>query len=385
MWEPLSLLFKAAVVRLAGAGSGSGSGSGLEVHPFLLASAVVHTANACLLLLTTRAVLRALNSGGGGGGIVRSAPLLNAGHALGVLCFAVHPLRVEVLGWASCLPYVLAALLAQGAVYLHLLARQQQLARHPLIVRRKWSAVGMALGSALTYGCAVLCKAAALPVVAAIVLLDCAIALHQEGHRKGVEEGMEAGEDVGGQKEKRRQGKPGKTGKTGKTGKMTPGGGGGGGGGGGVGSSVEKYGACRMWAILKSSLWSNMPSLAIGVALAAKTWTLQRPASSSFSSSSSSSTSSSSSSSASSSTSSSSSSSASSSTLYGLYGHVGLSFPERVVRAGGAAAWYPLRTLWPTSDGLHAWYVRYVPINRLFRRRDNRLFVVVMHMSKHLD
>ena len=76
-----------------------------------------------------------------------------------VLMFAVHPLRVEALCWASCQPYLLAALFSLLAIAAAAAARR----RHSAVC------FGLAL---FFYTCATLSKAAAVPLPLCMLLLD---------------------------------------------------------------------------------------------------------------------------------------------------------------------------------------------------------------------
>ncbi len=83
--------------------------------------------------------------------------------ALAVALFAVHPLRVEVVAWASCQPYLLCSFFAMhcALAYLHSADASTPSAR------RSWLA-----GSWLFFVMAVLSKAAAVPLPAVLLILD---------------------------------------------------------------------------------------------------------------------------------------------------------------------------------------------------------------------
>eukprot|EP01052_Picozoa_sp_SAG31_P028212 SAG31_NODE_2704_length_5215_cov_11.187647_1_plen_404_part_00 len=76
-----------------------------------------------------------------------------------VIGFAVHPQRVETLCWASCQPYLLASVFTLSTIVAAVAARRKHSVR--------WFMV-----SCTAYGCAVLSKAAAIPLPLCLLLLD---------------------------------------------------------------------------------------------------------------------------------------------------------------------------------------------------------------------
>jgi tetratricopeptide (TPR) repeat protein len=76
---------------------------GLAPAGYHLASLILHAANAVLLYALIRTLVsRAMPDGGGS----RSRPAISVMSGLAAAVFAVHPLRVEVVAWASCQPYL---------------------------------------------------------------------------------------------------------------------------------------------------------------------------------------------------------------------------------------------------------------------------------------
>ncbi len=85
------------------------------------------------------------------------------GAALATALFAVHPLRVEAVAWASSQPYLPCALFAVLAVLAYLRAAGEATAA------RRWTWLLLSL---ILYAAALLSKAAAVPLAAVLVILD---------------------------------------------------------------------------------------------------------------------------------------------------------------------------------------------------------------------
>jgi tetratricopeptide (TPR) repeat protein len=92
VYEPLALILKAMIVRTFG----------LEVRAFQLVTLGLHILNSCLLFLLARKLLFLAQSDS----MADLRPGLGA--FLAALLFALHPMRVEVVAWASAQPYALA-------------------------------------------------------------------------------------------------------------------------------------------------------------------------------------------------------------------------------------------------------------------------------------
>lgn len=132
---------------------------GLFAPGYHLASLALHAAVAAALWALAVAVLTRCpwaRAGGVDGGSIR------AGAAAAAVLFAAHPLRVEAVAWASCQTYLPAALLA-------ILSARAYLRRDASVgrARRAWLAASWAL-----FVGAVLCKAAAAALPAALLVLD---------------------------------------------------------------------------------------------------------------------------------------------------------------------------------------------------------------------
>jgi Tfp pilus assembly protein PilF len=127
---------------------------GLEPWGYHLVSVLWHGANAALFFLLTCALLD------------RARPEVAAmdrtlGVALAAALFAVHPLRVEVVAWASCQPYlpcVFFSLLCL-LVYLHATASGRQRLRSLVVC---W----------VLFLAALLCKSLAVPLPLVLLVLD---------------------------------------------------------------------------------------------------------------------------------------------------------------------------------------------------------------------
>ena len=111
VWEPAALLFKLCV----------GSATGHTAGGCLLASLLLHVANCVLgfcLCCAAAAPAAAGHTPSAGRGLSPSSLWVGC-CALASLAFGAHPLRVEVVEWASAQPYLLAALAALAANAAH--------------------------------------------------------------------------------------------------------------------------------------------------------------------------------------------------------------------------------------------------------------------------
>ncbi len=130
--------------------------SGLDPRGYHLASLVLHAANAVVLFGLTVVLLGRCRAGD------RGTRLAMAG--LATALFAAHPLRAEVVAWASCQPYLPCALFAMLSVLAYLRAHEPG---RPSRSGRAWL-----IGSFLLMAAAMLSKAAALTMPAVLVILD---------------------------------------------------------------------------------------------------------------------------------------------------------------------------------------------------------------------
>jgi tetratricopeptide (TPR) repeat protein len=131
---------------------------GLDARGYHLTSLALHVLNSAVLYALTVAVLERCVSPS----VAADRRCLRLGAAAAALLFTIHPLRVEVVAWASCQPYLPCALFSMLAVLAYLKASDEGRA-----YRTAWLAGAWALLAA-----ALLCKAVAVPVPAVLILLD---------------------------------------------------------------------------------------------------------------------------------------------------------------------------------------------------------------------
>lgn len=127
-------------------------------------SAVVHTANIvlhatvavmCFFMVRRLMVLGMFEKG------LPSATGLAVGATLAGLLFAIHPLRVESVTWATAQPYILAMIGCLGTVLCYLRANE------PGRNRIAWHA-----GAVTCLVLSLLCKSIAVPLIAVLFVLD---------------------------------------------------------------------------------------------------------------------------------------------------------------------------------------------------------------------
>ena len=208
VWEPLSLVFKMGLVRLsqalgrpragspaltavaeaaAASGRAPASGAGLDPQVFVAAATALHGLNAALLALVVVRLAPFLTPGRAGTTTKASAGW-KLGAAIGAAAWGVHPLRVEVVCWLSCLPY----LLATAATFACLLAYVPLLSTAPAPAAATATSTAATTATLLgmevwrvalvttLYGLAVLSKAAALPVLGLLLVLQLFFARWQQ-------------------------------------------------------------------------------------------------------------------------------------------------------------------------------------------------------------
>jgi tetratricopeptide (TPR) repeat protein len=151
VYEPLGVLLKAVSVRLFG----------MRVQPFHLVTLALHVANACLLFALARRLLAHCDAD------LRDRLRPDAAALLAALLFALNPMRVEAVAWASGQSYVLA-----GSFFLLSLLAYLRYCE----LRPEEGAGGRGLPmlalSALAYLCAVLSKSSAIFLPLVLLLLD---------------------------------------------------------------------------------------------------------------------------------------------------------------------------------------------------------------------
>jgi tetratricopeptide (TPR) repeat protein len=131
---------------------------GMDPRGYHLVSVMLHSFNCVLLYYLTLALLRRAwpESCGAEGRAAR------VGAAFAVAIFAVHPLRVEVVAWASCQPYLPCAMFGMLTTLAYL--RADEAIGGP---RRAWLVLAY-----LLFGLALLSKAAAVGLAAVLILVD---------------------------------------------------------------------------------------------------------------------------------------------------------------------------------------------------------------------
>jgi hypothetical protein len=141
---------------------------GLDPRGYHLASGLLHAGNAVLFYFLSVAL------------VSRAQPDIEPGRlwvvplasGLAAALFAVHPLRVEVVAWASCQPYLPCAGFAVLAVLAYLRACPEG-RRH----------LGWLIAAAVLFAAALCCKAAAMGVPVVLLILD-VLVLHRFGTRR---------------------------------------------------------------------------------------------------------------------------------------------------------------------------------------------------------
>jgi Tfp pilus assembly protein PilF len=131
---------------------------GLKPWGYHLTSLVLYAINTVLLFVLTLSLLGHRQPGS------KPEPpwTLALGAGLAVALFAVHPLRTEVVTWASCQPYLPCAFFLMLTVLAYL--RVSERGRAP-----RW---GWLAGSFVLFAAALLCKAVAVTLPAVLVILD---------------------------------------------------------------------------------------------------------------------------------------------------------------------------------------------------------------------
>jgi Flp pilus assembly protein TadD len=148
-WQPLGWLAAAFEYRLFGPDVASFS------HGMHATSIALHAVAAALAFLLVRRVL-ALHGVADTAGFPSA---LNLGALAATLFFSMHPLRVEVVAWATAQPYILALIWTLASVLCYLNWCQT--------ARRRWLALAW-----LSFALSLLCKPIAVPLVVILPLLD---------------------------------------------------------------------------------------------------------------------------------------------------------------------------------------------------------------------
>ena len=130
----------------------------LDPRGYHLTSLLLHVANAVVLYVLTVALLVRCRTDS----CLESPWTCSLSAGLATALFAVHPLRVEAVAWASCQPYLPCALFSMLAVLAYLRA-------FPMDSSPRW---GWLVGSFLLFVAALLFKAVAVSLPAVLLILD---------------------------------------------------------------------------------------------------------------------------------------------------------------------------------------------------------------------
>jgi Flp pilus assembly protein TadD len=137
---------------------------GMKPGGYHLTSVLLHAANSIILLVLTTVLLERIDHATGEPTRDRRTTTIAA--AAAVALFAVHPLRVEVVAWASCQPYLACALFSMLSVLSYLRASDD---RRPDRERSGWRWLSVAW---FLFLAALLSKAVAVPIALVLVILD---------------------------------------------------------------------------------------------------------------------------------------------------------------------------------------------------------------------
>ena len=150
VWEPVAIVLKLVLVQAFG----------LHARTFMGAAVALHAAGCWLAMELALRAADLLGPGPAGG-----KPTTPHAWAAALL-LGIHPLRVEALAWASCLPYEISTIFVLLACLCHMRHR----ARWPPPAARPFGPWRLASAVLLLLGCNA--KAAALGLAAALLLLD---------------------------------------------------------------------------------------------------------------------------------------------------------------------------------------------------------------------
>lgn len=164
VWQPLTWILTGAQYALFRRGGDDQTFStGLHVTTIVahaLASAL------CLFVVRRLIALAAPDA-------ARRSPMaLNFGATVATLIFAVHPLRVEVVAWASGQPYVLAMVPCLACIWCYLKAHEAGLPATGAASTNRFAYWLWHAAAVFFLALSLTCKAIAVPLVAVLVVLD---------------------------------------------------------------------------------------------------------------------------------------------------------------------------------------------------------------------
>ncbi len=150
VWQPVSWILLGVQHQFGG----------MATRTYHATSLAMHAANSVLLYLLAVSLLSAAMPE-----VSRNRPIaMRVCAAAATILFAVHPLRVEVVAWLSCQPYLPAAFFCLLGTWAYVLTH-----RHPTTTRSR------RIGLAITFVCyllAVMSKAIAVSLPAILLILD---------------------------------------------------------------------------------------------------------------------------------------------------------------------------------------------------------------------
>lgn len=150
VWQPLSWLVAALEYQLFGGPDEAALSRGMHIT-----NIVLHAAASILCFL----VIRRLIAGPDAPAAPHPGRSSVIGAALAALLFAVHPLRVELVAWATAQPYILALLFALTSLLCYL--------RYADGANRRWL-----IASYLAFALSLMSKSIAVPLAIVLLLLD---------------------------------------------------------------------------------------------------------------------------------------------------------------------------------------------------------------------
>jgi hypothetical protein len=131
---------------------------GLDPHGYHLTSLLLHATNTVVLYVLTMTLLARCRPDS----FLKSPGTCSLGAGLATALYAVHPLRVEAVAWASCQPYLPCTLFSMLAVLAYLRA-------FGMDSSPRW---GWLAGSFVLFVVALLFKAVAVTLPAVLLILD---------------------------------------------------------------------------------------------------------------------------------------------------------------------------------------------------------------------
>lgn len=164
VWQPLTwILTGVQYAAFRRGGSDQTFSTGLHVTTI-----VAHALASLLCFFVVRRLIALATPN-----VAQRSPLaLNFGALAATLIFAVHPLRVEVVAWASGQPYVLAMVPCLACIWCYLKAHEAGLPAADGESANRWAYTLWHAAAVFFLALSLTCKAIAVPLVAVLVVLD---------------------------------------------------------------------------------------------------------------------------------------------------------------------------------------------------------------------